>query len=63
MIGRRQAGCRGACLTFTLERPESFAPGQSILVVWPYPTLLAALAPVCLGLFSVVFMRQEIRSV
>jgi hypothetical protein len=36
---------------------------RSILVVWPYLTLLPALTLVCFGLSCVVFMRQEIRSV
>lgn len=36
---------------------------QSILVVWPDLTLLAALTLVCFGLSYVVFLRQEIRSV
>ncbi len=48
----------------SLERFERPLPlDQSILVVWPYLTLLAAMTLVCFGLSYVVFMRQEIRSV
>jgi ABC-2 type transport system permease protein len=48
----------------SLERFQNPLPlDQSILVVWPYLTLLAALTLVCFGLSYVVFMRQEIRSV
>jgi ABC-2 type transport system permease protein len=48
----------------SLERFRNPLPlDQSILVVWPYLTLLAALTLVCFGLSYVVFMRQEIRSV
>ena len=48
----------------SLERFERPLPlDQSILVVWPYLTLLAALTLICFGLSYVVFMRQEIRSV
>jgi ABC-2 type transport system permease protein len=36
---------------------------QSILVVWPHLTLLAALTLVGFGLSCLVFMRREIRSV
>jgi ABC-2 type transport system permease protein len=49
---------------FSLERFQNPLPlDQSILVVWPYLTLLAALTLVCFGLSYIVFMRQEIRSV
>ncbi len=48
----------------SLERFQNRLPlDQSILVVWPYLTLLAALTLVCFGLSCVVFMRQAIRSV
>lgn len=48
----------------SLERFQRPLPlDQSILVVWPYLTLLAAMTLVCFGLSYVVFMRQEIRSV
>jgi ABC-2 type transport system permease protein len=48
----------------SLERFQSPLPlDQSILVVWPYLTLLAALTLVCFGLSYVIFMHQEIRSV
>ncbi len=48
----------------SLERFQNPLPlDQSILVVWPYLTLLAALTLICFGLSYVVFMRQEIRSV
>jgi ABC-2 type transport system permease protein len=48
----------------SLERFQNPLPlDQSILVVWPYLTLLAALTLVCFGLSYVVFMRQEIQSV
>jgi ABC-2 type transport system permease protein len=36
---------------------------QSLVVVWPYLTLLAALTLVCFGLSYFIIMRQEIRSV
>jgi len=36
---------------------------QSLLVVWPYLTSMAALTLICFGLAYVIFMRQEIRSV
>lgn len=49
---------------FSLERFQNPLPlDQSLLVVWPYLTSLAALTLVCFGLSYVVFMRQEIRSV
>jgi len=48
----------------SLERFQNPLPlDQSILVVCPYLTLLAAQMLVCFGLSYVVFMRQEIRSV
>jgi len=48
----------------SLERFQNPLPlDQSILVVWPYLTSLAALTLVCFGLSYLVFMRQEIRSV
>lgn len=48
----------------SLERFQNPLPlDQSILVVWPYLTLLVAMTLVCFGLSYVVFMRQEIRSV
>ena len=48
----------------SMERFQSPLPlDQSILVVWPYLTLLAALTLVCFGLSYIIFMRQEIRSV
>jgi len=48
----------------SLERFQNPLPlDQSLLVVWPYLTLLAALTLVCFGLSYVFFMRQEIRSV
>jgi ABC-2 type transport system permease protein len=48
----------------SLERFQNPLPlDQSILVVWPYLTLLAALTPVCFGVSYAVFMRQEVRSV
>ncbi|MGC8989169.1 MAG: ABC transporter permease [Verrucomicrobiia bacterium] len=48
----------------SMERFQSPLPlDQSILVVWPYLTLLAALTLICFGLSYVIFMRQEIRSV
>ncbi|MDH7501797.1 MAG: ABC transporter permease [Verrucomicrobiota bacterium] len=47
----------------SMERFQSPLPlDQSILVVWPYLTLLAALTLICFGLSYVIFMRQEIRS-
>lgn len=47
----------------SLERFQSPLPlDQSILVVWPYLTSLAALTLICFGLSYVIFMRQEIRS-
>lgn len=49
---------------FSLERFQNPLPlDQSILVVWPYLTSLAALTLVCFGVSYIVFMRQEIRSV
>lgn len=48
----------------SMERFQSPLPlDQSILVVWPYLTLLAALTLICFGLSYIIFMRQEIRSV
>lgn len=48
----------------SMDRFRSPLPlDQSILVVWPYLTLLAALTLICFGLSYVIFMRQEIRSV
>jgi ABC-2 type transport system permease protein len=48
----------------SMERFQNPLPlDQSILVVWPYLTFLAALTLVCFGLSYVIFMRQEIRSV
>jgi ABC-2 type transport system permease protein len=47
----------------SLERFQNPLPlDQSVLVVWPYITLLVALTLVCFGLSYVTFMRQEIRS-
>lgn len=37
--------------------------GQSLLVVWPYLTTMAALTVIIFGLSYLVFMRQEVRSV
>ena len=46
----------------SLERFQNLLPlDQSILAVWPYVTLLAALMLVCFSLSYVFFMRQEIR--
>jgi hypothetical protein len=43
-----------------LERFQNPLPlDQSILVMWPYLKLLAALALVCFGVSYAVFMRQE----
>jgi ABC-2 type transport system permease protein len=54
----------GSMERLSLERFQNPLPlDQSILVVWPYLTLLAALTLVCFGLSYVVFMRQEIRPV
>jgi len=48
----------------SMERFQSPLPlDQSIMVVWPHLTLLAALTLVCFGLSYFIFMRQEIRSV
>lgn len=48
----------------SMERFRNPLPlNQSILVVWPYLTLLAALTLICFGLSYFIFMRQEIRSV
>jgi ABC-2 type transport system permease protein len=48
---------------FSLERFQNPLPlDQSILIVWPHLTLLAALTLVCFGCSYVIFMRQEIRS-
>jgi len=48
----------------SLERFQNPLPlDQSILVVWPYLTFLAALTLICFGLSYTIFMRQEIRSV
>jgi ABC-2 type transport system permease protein len=48
----------------SLERFQNpLSLDQSILVVWPYLTSLAALTLICFGLSYFVFMRQEIRSV
>jgi ABC-2 type transport system permease protein len=45
----------------SLERFQNPLPlDQSILVVWQYLTLLAALTLVCFGLSCVAFVRQEI---
>jgi ABC-2 type transport system permease protein len=49
------------------ERLQGFIPsplslGQSLMVVWPQLTLLAALSIVCFGISYVVFMRREVRS-
>jgi len=53
----------GSIERLSLERFRNPLPlDQSILVVRPYRTLLAALTLVCFGLSSVVFMRQKIRS-
>jgi len=48
----------------SLERFQNPLPlDQSILVVWPHLTLLAALTLVCFGVSYTVFMRQEIRTI
>jgi ABC-2 type transport system permease protein len=48
----------------SLERFQNPLPlDQSLAVVWPYLTSLAALTLICFGVGYVVFMRQEIRSV
>ena len=36
--------------------------GQSLLLIWPHLTALAALMVICFGLAYVSFMRQEVRS-
>lgn len=42
--------------------PSPLSLGQSLMVVWPQLTILAALSIVCFGISYVSFMRREIRS-
>jgi ABC-2 type transport system permease protein len=51
----------------TPDRLQGFIPsplslGQSLMVIWPQLTVLAALSIVCFGVSYVAFMRREIRS-
>ncbi len=42
--------------------PSPLSLGQSLMVIWPQLTVLAALSIVCFGVSYVAFMRREIRS-
>jgi ABC-2 type transport system permease protein len=42
--------------------PSALDIGQSLMVIWPQLTALAALSIVCFGVSYIAFMRREIRS-
>jgi ABC-2 type transport system permease protein len=42
--------------------PSPLSLGQSLMVIWPQLTVLAALSIVCFGVSYVAFLRREIRS-
>ena len=49
-----------AQMAYMLPNPLSL--GQSLLLIWPYLTIMVSLSAVCFGISYVVFMRQEIRA-
>ena len=47
-------------MAYMLPNPLSLA--QSLLLVWPYFTILISLSVICFGISYVLFMRQEVRA-
>ena len=49
-----------AQMAYMLPNPLSLV--QSLLLIWPYLTIMVSLSAVCFGISYVIFMRQEIRA-
>jgi len=49
-----------AQMAYMLPNPLSLS--QSLLLIWPYLTIMVSLSVVCFGISYVLFMRQEIRA-